>query len=89
MIWNARCPSRITGRDMADECRHLAIDLPTEPRARWLHWAGHVLRLDKTHLTERMLLTRAEKISGGSYRDVLALICTFYMTVRFQTVTDQ
>ena len=65
--WNARCLCRITGRDVADECRHPTIDLPKKLRARRLRWAGHVLRLDETHLVKRTLLARAEKFSGGSY----------------------
>ena len=63
--WNARCLCRITGRDVADECRHPTIDLPEEPRPRRLRWAGHVLRLDETHLVKRTLLARAEKSAGG------------------------
>ena len=31
--WNARCLCRITGRDVADECRHPTIDLPKKLRA--------------------------------------------------------
>ena len=37
--WNARFLCRITGRDVADECRHPTIDLPKRLRARWLRWA--------------------------------------------------
>ena len=52
---------------MAGECRHPTIDLLKELQARRLRWAGHVLHLGEAHLVERTLLTRVEKISGGSY----------------------
>ena len=68
--WCARCLCRITGRGVADECRHPTIDRSAQearPRVRRLRWAAHMLRLGVAHLVEEALLARAERFSGGGY----------------------
>ena len=60
--WNARCLSRITGRDFRDEIVEPAFNLlnTCRTRARRLRWAGHILRSEESNLLHRVLLAQTE-----------------------------
>ena len=59
--WCARCLANITGRSIRDETVEPSFDLLSRLRSRRLRWAGHILRLEETSLTRRMLLATVER----------------------------
>ena len=56
--------ARITGRTVAEECRHPSLDLVAWLQARQLRWVGQVLRADPARLDRQALLSRAAALRG-------------------------
>ena len=66
--FNARCLYKLTGRTVAQESRSPSFDLIKTLRARRLRWVGHVLRLDNSYLSRRVLVevSKAKPYPRGS-----------------------
>jgi hypothetical protein len=48
--WNAKCLSRITGRDFRAETVDPSFDMLGRLRSRCLSWAGHIPRSEESNL---------------------------------------
>jgi hypothetical protein len=56
--WNARCLSRVTGRDFRAETVDPSFDILGRLRSRRLSWAGHILCSEESNLLRRVLLAQ-------------------------------
>jgi hypothetical protein len=80
--WNARCLSRITGRDFRAETVEPSFDMLGRLRSRRLRWAGHILRSEESNLLRRVLLAQTEQELKAGRSAIGGLL----MDVNFETV---
>ena len=73
--WCAKCMVRITGREIADECREPTFPITMKIRQRRLRWIGHVIRMGSERLVRVAVMQLVDRcLSGEAQREGTVLM---------------